>query len=86
MDNEISCYTFEDASELAKILMDNNYVVMLSREEDLYIVDYVWSEYSDRNDVIFENAEVHEMKQMKECEECKKFWTTYEYEKDKNHE
>lgn len=85
MDNEISCLTFEAASELAKILMDNNYVVMLSREENLYMVDYVWSEYSDRNDVIFENAEVHEMKQMKECEECKKFWTTYEYEKDKSH-
>jgi len=56
--NEMVCHSFEDAQKIAEILLKNGYVVMISKEEDLYIVNYVWSErYADRNDVCFLSRE-----------------------------
>lgn len=47
-------HDYDQACALAKILMDNDYVVMLSMEEQLYIVSAIWSErHADRNDVMF---------------------------------
>lgn len=47
-------HDYDQACALSKILMDNDYVVMLSIEEQLYIVSAIWSErHSDRNDVVF---------------------------------
>ncbi len=48
---------FEDACTIAKILLKNGNAVMLTTEEDLFIVNWVWcdSGYSDRNDVVFRN-------------------------------
>ena len=52
--NEIALHSYEDAVALTKILLDNGYVAMISREEQLYIVNYVWSQRgADRNDVAF---------------------------------
>ena len=52
--NEIALHSFEDAVTVAKVLLDNGYVAMISREEQLYIVNYVWSQRgADRNDVAF---------------------------------
>ena len=52
--NEIALHSFEDAVAIAKILLDNGYVTMISREEQLYIVNYIWSaEDANRNDVAF---------------------------------
>ena len=60
-DNEIAVKTFVDAQKLAQILLDNGYVVMISTEEQLYIVNYVWSPNSaDRNDVVFQDREIIE--------------------------
>lgn len=53
MKNELAFNTFEDAWTVAKILMDNNYVIMLSKEESLIILNYEWSPYGDRNYVVF---------------------------------
>ena len=51
---EISCRSRGVATTLADMLLDEEYVVMISREEDLYIVDYIWSQRgADRNDVVF---------------------------------
>jgi hypothetical protein len=60
--NEIAVNTLEAAKSLMAILMENNYVVMISREEKLYIVNYVWSSsgYADRNDVVFNSREIIE--------------------------
>ena len=50
----VAIHDYDQACALAKILMDNDYVVMLSVEEQLYIVSAIWSErHADRNDVVF---------------------------------
>ena len=50
----VAIHDYDQACALAKILMDNDYVVMLSMEEQLYIVSAIWSErHADRNDVMF---------------------------------
>ena len=52
--NEIALHSYEDAVTIMKVLLDNGYVAMISREEQLYIVNYVWSQRgADRNDVAF---------------------------------
>lgn len=53
----ISVHSYEEACALAKILLDNGNAVMITEEEELYIVNYVWcdSGYPNRNDVIFRN-------------------------------
>ena len=56
--NEIALHSFEDATTVAKTLLDNGYVTMISREEKLYIVNYVWSpNHANRNDVAFMDRE-----------------------------
>ena len=61
--NEIALHSFEDAVAIAKTLLDNGYVTMISREEKLYIVNYIWSaEDANRNDVAFmDRAELEEI-------------------------
>lgn len=53
----ISVHSYEEACALAKILLDNGNAVMITEEEALYIVNWVWCEsgYPDRNDVVFRN-------------------------------
>ena len=51
---EIALDTYEDAVATAEILLRTNYVVMLSREEAIFIVNAVFAVYGgDRNDVVF---------------------------------
>ena len=45
--------TWRDAITVAKTLMQNDYVVMLSYEEEFTILNAVWSAGCDRNDVVF---------------------------------
>lgn len=52
-DGELTFNRYGDAVSVAKTLMDNGYVVMLSKEEDLFILNWVWSETADRNDTVF---------------------------------
>lgn len=55
---------YEDAAHVQKILIENGYCTMLSREEHLWILNWVWtSTPADRNEVIFISREVYE------CEE-----------------
>lgn len=53
--DELSVNDFEDACTMAKILLKNGNAVMLTTEEDLFIVNWVWCEsgYADRNEVVF---------------------------------
>ena len=58
MKYEIAVHSYEDAQVLAELLLKNDYIVMLSREEDLYIVNYIWSpNNANRNDVVFMTQE-----------------------------
>lgn len=60
--NEIAVSDKEAAMKIANILVDEEYCVMLSREEDLYIINFEYSEFSDRNNVVFMNREDFEQK------------------------
>lgn len=58
---------YEDAAAIQKILIDNDYCVMMSREEDLWVLNWVWSENrANRNDVIFISRADYEFEQYKE--------------------
>lgn len=53
----IAVHSYEDACALSKILLDNGNAVMITEEEELFIVNWVWcdSGFPDRNDVVFRN-------------------------------
>ena len=52
--NEIAFKNHDRGLEVAKALLDESYVVLLSYEDSLLIVNYEWSENNaDRNDVVF---------------------------------
>lgn len=57
MKNEIAFKSCENCMEVARILVEENNVVLISREEDLWILNFVYSEHSDRNDVVFMSQE-----------------------------
>ena len=61
-DNEIALSSYEETMKLVEMLMNNGYVCMISREEQLYIVNYIWSmeDYADRNAVCFQSREAVE--------------------------
>lgn len=61
-ENEIAVRNKEAAMKVVSCLVEEEYCIMLSREEDLYIIDFEYSEYSDRNNVIFMNREDFEQK------------------------
>lgn len=56
-DKEIAVKCYDDAVAITETLMANHYVVMLSKEENVYIINYIYSEYCDRNDVVFIDRE-----------------------------
>ena len=59
--NEIAVQDFNDAMSLVLTLTNNDYVTMISSEENLYIINYVWSPTgANRNDVCFQSREIIE--------------------------
>lgn len=53
----ITVKSYAEAARLSKILLENQYVVMIGREEKLWTINWLYSELSDRNDVVFINRE-----------------------------
>ena len=52
--NELVFETPEAAFAAVKVMLeDGHYVCMVSREEQLWIVDYQYSDRCNRNDVVF---------------------------------
>ena len=46
--------SFADADMVADVLLRNGYVVMMSREDQLYVLNWLWEDgTANRNDVIF---------------------------------
>lgn len=70
--NELSVNTFEEAMAIQKILINNDYAVMITKEENLYIINYVWSSLSDRNDVVFRNRSDFIYEEDEEIKEIRK--------------
>ena len=66
--NEIAVNNLEDALKLIQILTDSDYVTMVSTEEGLYIVNYIYSSTCNRNDVVFQNREELKEKILEEQE------------------
>ena len=61
MKNEIAFKNHSRGLGVAKALLDEDNVVMLSYEEELLILNWEFSEHgADRNDVVFMSAEVYE--------------------------
>ena len=60
--NEIAIRNKEAAMKVVSCLVEEEYCVMLSREEDLYIIDFEYSQYSDRNNIVFMSREDFEEK------------------------
>ena len=57
MNNEIAIREKEAALQLIGILVEEEHCVMLSKEEDLYIINYEYSKYSNRNNIVFMDRE-----------------------------
>ena len=57
--NEITVRSMADVETITDILLENHYVVMVSREDNLYIINYIWSdrEEANRNSVTFISRE-----------------------------
>ena len=53
--------SYEDTAAVQKILIENGYCTMMSREEHLWLLHWVWTEkFADRNGVIFVNRAEYE--------------------------
>lgn len=69
-EGELVFETPEAAFETVRqLLTSGHYVVMLSREEQLWIVNYLYSDLCDRNDVVFMSREDFEEEYFKQEEE-----------------
>ena len=63
VNNELAFETAEAAFETARqMLTSGHYVVMLSREESLWILNYEYSDLCNRNDIVFMRQEDFEEK------------------------
>ncbi len=60
MENQLSFKDEKSAFEVARMLIQENYVVMLSREEELVILNFEWVPNADRNDIVFMSREIFE--------------------------
>ena len=57
----IAFHSYEDAAAVEKILIENGYCTMMSREEHLWLLNWCWTEVpADRNGVIFIDRALYE--------------------------
>lgn len=69
-EGELAFETPEAAFETVRQMLTNgHYVVMLSREEELWIVNYEYSGLNDRNDMVFMSREDFEEKYQEVADE-----------------
>ena len=61
MENELAFTDYERGFDVAKALLDEGYIVMLSYEEEFLILTYEFSEHgADRNDVVLMRRDEYE--------------------------
>ena len=61
MSKEIIFKNHESGMKVAKALLDEDYCVMLSYEEEWLIINYEWSEHNaNRNDMVFMRRDEYE--------------------------
>lgn len=52
-DQEVVFNDLFHAESVAEALLEEDYVVMLSKEGDKYVLNYIWVKNGDRNGVVF---------------------------------
>lgn len=73
--------SYREAAAVQKILLNNGYCTMMSREEDLWLLNWVWTpQLADRNGVIFIDRATYE------CNEYEWFKKHPEYEREDDDE
>ena len=60
MKNEIVCKNIELGMKLAEMLLQEDYVVMLSREDNFLVINFLYADGADRNDVVLMSVEQYE--------------------------
>jgi nanoRNase/pAp phosphatase (c-di-AMP/oligoRNAs hydrolase) len=61
MKNELAFTDYERGFDVARALLDESYIVMLSYEEEFLILNYEFSEHgADRNDVVLMQRDEYE--------------------------
>ena len=61
MRNELAFTDYDRGFDVARALLDEGYIVMLSYEEEFLILSYEFSEHgADRNDIIFMRRDEYE--------------------------
>ena len=77
MRNEIVIREKEAALQVVGILVEEDHCVMLSKEDDFYIINYEYAEYSNRNNVVFMNREVFDDNYSQIIDDNAFYWTLY---------
>ena len=65
----LTFHDFDACMKVAEVLLDEGYALLLGREESLYTLNYIWTGYGDRNDVVFMNRDDFEYRFYEEEEE-----------------
>ena len=53
MKNEIVFKNINMGMKVAEILLNEDYVVLLSREDNFLVINFLYADGADRNDVVF---------------------------------
>lgn len=70
MKNELVFKNHDNGFKVAKMLLDEGDVVMLSYEEELLILNWEWSEHgADRNDVVLMRRDEYDELEDKLCDD-----------------
>ena len=70
MRNELTFADYERGFDVARALLDEGYIVMLSYEEEFLILTYEFSEHgADRNDVVLMSRDEYDTLEDKLCDD-----------------
>ena len=68
MKNEIVCKNIELGMKLAEMLLQEDYVVMLSREDNFLVINFLYADGADRNDVVLMSRDEYDTLEDKLCD------------------
>ena len=60
MKNEIVCKNIDWGIKLAEMLLQEDYVVMLSREDNFLVINFLYADGADRNEVVLMRRDEYE--------------------------
>lgn len=69
MKNEIVCKNIELGMKLAEMLLQEDYVVLLSREDNFLVINFLYADGADRNDVVLMSRDEYDTLEDKLCDD-----------------